>query len=336
MTESRFKVIFTGEPLPGFALETVKDNLATLFKSDADRISSLFTGGPVALKRALSETEADKYLHALGKAGARVHKELEEATALVLMDSPEPTGTPPMSAARADAQMICPKCGHAQARAAECAACGVIIEKFIARQAQQAAATPPAMLAAADSHPVSPYNPPQSAVGEPQPEHGELYVFSVRGRIGRLRYLAWSVTLTLLAAGALLLAGFGYTITPGLGVLLIAAVIIAALVVGVQISVQRLHDIGWSGWLCLLALVPYLGSLFNLVILLIPGSKGPNRFGPPPPENSRAVKILAVLSILVPVVFGILAALAIPQYQSYMERAQQAEQQGTAQPTAGE
>lgn len=339
MTEPCFKVVFNGELMPGFAVETVKNNLATLFKSDPGRIDSLFTGGAVTLKRGLSEIEADKYLFALGGAGALAHKEFAPTQGRPPMAGAEPTGNAPI---KADAQMVCPKCGHAQAKAVECSACGVIIEKFIARQAQQEAIAaaalplPTSQLPAADAHPASPYSPPQSAVGEVQPEFGELHVFSVKGRIGRLRYLAWSVSLTLLATVALIIAGAGYSLTPSLGVLLIAVAIIGAIVVGIQISVQRLHDIGWSGWLFLLALVPYLGSIFNLIILLIPGSKGPNRFGPPPPENSRAVKVLAVFSILVPVVFGILAAIAIPQYQSYMERAQQAEQQSPGQQATDE
>jgi hypothetical protein len=92
------------------------------------------------------------------------------------------------------------------------------------------------------------------------------------------------------------------------------------LVVGVQIGVQRLHDIGWSGWLYLLALVPYLGGVFTLVIMILPGSAGANRYGAPPPENTRAVKVLACLWILVPVI-GILAAISLPAYQEYIQQA---------------
>ena len=67
---------------------------------------------------------------------------------------------------------------------------------------------------------------------------------------------------------------------------------IAAMIVGVQISVKRLHDIGWSGWLLLIALVPLVGSIFQIITFVMPGTKGSNLYGPPPPENSQAVKVL--------------------------------------------
>ena len=159
-------------------------------------------------------------------------------------------------------------------------------------------------------------------MGEALPEYGELRPFTTDGRIGRLRYLAWSLSLILLMTGGLILAAIGYAITPAIGFLLGGVGLIAAMVVGVQIGVQRLHDIGWSGWLYLLALVPYLGSVFSLVIMLIPGSAGANRYGAPPPENTRAVKVLAGLWILVPVI-GVLAAIALPAYQDYLLKASQ-------------
>ncbi len=67
---------------------------------------------------------------------------------------------------------------------------------------------------------------------------------------------------------------------------------VAFLVVSILFSVQRLHDIGWSGWLWLLNLVPFVGSFFPLVIMVVPGNIGANRYGPPPPPNSTAVKVL--------------------------------------------
>jgi len=87
-------------------------------------------------------------------------------------------------------------------------------------------------------------------------------------------------------------------------------------VVGVMIGVQRLHDIGWSGWLLLLTLVPVIGGVFSLLMFLIPGSTAANRFGPPPPPNSTAVKVLALLWLAV-IVLGIVAAIAIPAYMGY-------------------
>ena len=178
MTEARYKIVFDGQLMPEMTLETVKDNLARLFKSDPSKIDALFSGSPVALKRDLAETEADKYLAALQQAGAQARKE-QEAVALSLVETtPEPATAPAHA-------MTCPKCGHQQDKAAECAACGIIIDKYLARQAQQAESAP----ASATLGAPSPYSPPRSEVGDSLPEYGTLKVFTTDGRIGRVRYL---------------------------------------------------------------------------------------------------------------------------------------------------
>ncbi|SDT87735.1 Uncharacterized membrane protein YhaH, DUF805 family [Pseudomonas pohangensis] len=328
MTEPLFKVVFSGELLPGFALDTVRENLAKLFKSDLGKIDHLFTGKAVVLKRDLKAADADKYLAALHNAGALVRKEADLAASLSLVATEEHDNQPEAVHAQPTSSiMTCPKCGHEQTKAVECSACGIIIEKFIARQAllpkaevtvaPEAEARKPETTATPAS---SPYTPPQASVAENLPEYATLKVFSTNGRIGRLRYMAWSLSLILLLTAGTIVVGVGYAITPAIGYLLGTVAVIAAIVVGVQIGVQRLHDIGWSGWLYLLALVPYLGSVFSLVIMILPGNTGANRYGAPPPENSRAVKILACLWILVPVI-GILAAIALPSYQEYLQQA---------------
>ncbi|PNG62061.1 hypothetical protein SC81_23165, partial [Vibrio vulnificus] len=56
----RFKIVFSGELMPDASLETVKDNLARLFKSEPGKIDALFGGRPVVLKRELPEAEAER------------------------------------------------------------------------------------------------------------------------------------------------------------------------------------------------------------------------------------------------------------------------------------
>jgi uncharacterized membrane protein YhaH (DUF805 family) len=53
------------------------------------------------------------------------------------------------------------------------------------------------------------------------------------------------------------------------------------------VSVRRLHDLNWSGWWILIALVPYLGGLVLFVAFLFPGTAGPNRFGDAPFETPQ-------------------------------------------------
>jgi uncharacterized membrane protein YhaH (DUF805 family) len=203
-----------------------------------------------------------------------------------------------------------------EAKTATCSACGIVIEKYLARQAQQqenpstAAPTP------------SPYATPNAQISDSLEEYSDLKVFSVSGRIGRARFLAWSLVLLLATYGAMLVAAFSLGLSAFVGAPLALVVMVATVVVSVQIGVQRLHDIGWSGWLYLLHLVPVVNFVFALLMLVIPGTTGSNRFGPPPPPNSTAVKILAWLWLVVPVAMaGIITAIAIPAYQQYLSRA---------------
>ncbi|EXF92216.1 membrane protein [Pseudomonas fluorescens HK44] len=147
----------------------------------------------------------------------------------------------------------------------------------------------------------SPYSPPRAPVGEALPEFSELKVFSVQGRIGRLRYLAWSLV-ALLIIGAI--AGvFGLSLLAGnqmvLSTIVCVVAFVAYLYINITISVQRLHDLGWSGWLWFLNLVPFIGSLFPFALAVLPGNVGANRYGAPQPPNSTAVKILCGLWLMV-------------------------------------
>lgn len=152
----------------------------------------------------------------------------------------------------------------------------------------------------------SPYSPPRAPVGETLTEYSQLKVFGIQGRIGRLRYLAWSmVALAVIGAvaGFLLIAMFSEDMTV-LAMVLTAIAVIAYLYVNITISVQRLHDLGWSGWLWLLNLVPFIGGFFPFLLMLLPGNSGPNRYGAPQPPNSTAVKVIASLwLVLIVIVF---------------------------------
>lgn len=49
------------------------------------------------------------------------------------------------------------------------------------------------------------------------------------------------------------------------------------------LTAKRLHDVGWSGWLSALVLLPGIGAwMVCLVMILVPGQKGANRYGPEP------------------------------------------------------
>ncbi|NWA25702.1 DUF805 domain-containing protein [Pseudomonas gingeri] len=173
------------------------------------------------------------------------------------------------------------------------------------------ASTPPADTATYQS----PYAPPRAQVGDSLPAFGQLKAFTTDGRIGRLRYLAWSVVLmfaTLPIAGAIFAFAMGTAAASvntaiTIGVVLGGAALIAFMVFSIQIAVQRLHDIGWSGWLWLLTLVPFVGGLLPFVLMFCPGNAGANQYGAPPPPNGTAVKVLAILSVVFGVIVGVVA-----------------------------
>jgi uncharacterized membrane protein YhaH (DUF805 family) len=60
----------------------------------------------------------------------------------------------------------------------------------------------------------------------------------------------------------------------------IVAILFALPMLAVQ--VRRLHDLGRSGWFVLLHALPLVGSLILTVMLLLPGSRESNAYGPDP------------------------------------------------------
>ncbi|MFC6296773.1 DUF805 domain-containing protein [Pseudomonas sp. CCM 7893] len=174
----------------------------------------------------------------------------------------------------------------------------------------------------------SPYAPPRAAVGDNLPEFSSLKVFTVDGRIGRLRFLAWTLVLTvviLAVTGISLVVGLSIaaassTAAITIGFLVGIVALVASIWVNVQITVQRLHDLGWSGWLWFLHLVPFVGSIFPILLVVLPGNAGANQYGAPPPRNSTAVKILSVLWLaFIPLVFVLGISLGMSGYLDQLE-----------------
>jgi len=278
MSQPRYKVIFSGEPLPAVSEEALKTNLAKLFKISLAEAQNLLYRGDIILKRDLSEAEAERYLAALQNAGAVCRKEAE--LALIHDEALE------------------------QAKAAEA-------ERLAEEAAQQEAE---AAQAAHQSTPENPYAAPKAAVFDEDERFAEaLNPYSSEGRIGRLRYLAWSLASWLVVGIPLfvvtsILAKISSSLS-ALSMLLFVAGGIVLIVCSFRFAVQRLHDLGLSAWWVLLHFVPIVGSFFPFVLMIAPGSPKRNLYGPPPPPNSLAVQFLAALWLL-PLVFILLGVLS--------------------------
>lgn len=190
---------------------------------------------------------------------------------------------------------------------------------------------------------VNPFQPPRAEVSDVL-QRGlgfqEPKVWSAKGRVGRLRYLAYLMGgyLVLLLAMAVLsgvAAVVGGSSEGGLAMVtsvIMGLGMIPFLILSILTTIQRCHDIGWSGWAVLLNFVPFVNLFVMLMWIFKRGDAGANEYGLPPTPNTRAVKLLS-LSFPVVVGIGILAAVALPQYMMYKMRAQQA-QQGQPVPTS--
>lgn len=59
---------------------------------------------------------------------------------------------------------------------------------------------------------------------------------------------------------------------------------LVALIPGLAVTVRRLHDIGKSGWMLLVILIPIVGAIWLLVLLVTDSKSGENEYGPNPKE----------------------------------------------------
>lgn len=84
---------------------------------------------------------------------------------------------------------------------------------------------------------------------------------------------------------------------------------------GLAVAVRRLHDLGKSGWMMFIVLIPLVGSIWLFVLMCTNGQTGANRFGPDPktsPETfgdkaklTSAGIVMIVLYTLILVSFAI-------------------------------
>ncbi len=127
-------------------------------------------------------------------------------------------------------------------------------------------------------------------------------VFSFDGRIGRLRYLAYSLVAMIFYIPALIgiaLGGIDSSSGEMSAIGIIGTGLSVILVLGWMfvIAKRRFNDINVTGWLCLLMIIPLVNAIVSLVLLFVPGTQGSNNFGPMPEANSVGVKITAFIMI---------------------------------------
>ena len=152
----------------------------------------------------------------------------------------------------------------------------------------------------------------------------QIRFFHLTSRIGRLRYLAYSLGLSLLSMVPFAIGWGLWLMSPTIGATVFGVTELTLLVLNIGFGVRRLHDLDKSGWWMLLVFVPLANLGLVIYLLFFAGSIGENRFGEQPPPNSGWV-ILGALVYIALIPLGILAALAIPAYADYTMRAQMSE-----------
>ncbi len=179
----------------------------------------------------------------------------------------------------------------------------------------------------------NPYATPDSAVEVDHSEgYGELNYHNRKGRIGRVRYIAWSgglgmVFYLIMMVGMGIFAALGGPVgfmaedgtmnsemlgsAAGITLIVVAVIIYIVMIVYMfRFTIKRCHDFDASGWLSLLLLIP----LLPLIFWFISGSHGENRYGLPAPPDSTGVKVLFWLfAAFVGIsILGIIAAVFLP------------------------
>ncbi len=103
-----------------------------------------------------------------------------------------------------------------------------------------------------------------------------------KGRASRPAYW-WLVLASLLAVYIPLILGAAIGGAFGAFLLIVGGIAwLAFILPTLSTMVRRLHDTGRSGWWYWISLVPLIGGIWLLVLLIIEGDAGDNKYGPNP------------------------------------------------------
>ncbi len=77
---------------------------------------------------------------------------------------------------------------------------------------------------------------------------------------------------------------FGVGIIDGLmGSMILSGIYMLAIIIpSIAVGVRRLHDVGKSGWMMLVAFIPLIGGIWLLILFVTDGEPGDNLYGANP------------------------------------------------------
>ena len=314
MSESS-QLVFYGEVLPGHDADTVKAKLGELLKLPTEQIAAVFSGRRVVLRKSLPSDQAASYVARLEKIGVKVFAEAlpqvtEVPSAPVLEQVAPPPAvsqiTPALQVAAAPQtptlaiagalpveEMDCPKCGERQPKRTLCRACSVDMKRFSASQQQAEQDAREERMVEREIAMASSGRGGRARIGDE--DAVSIFGLGFSGRLGRRSFLAGNLLCWALIA-------FAVVIMVKTGSVFIAgAVVLIATIASLRLSVLRCHDANWTGWLSLIFVIPYIGPLFGLVLMFMPGTKEDNNHGSssPAPGFPVGFAIVAVFTLSV-------------------------------------
>ena len=108
-------------------------------------------------------------------------------------------------------------------------------------------------------------------------------LFGLAGRISRSIYwLCFVFFVSLEAALVAQIMGGEQASYYGLVSSILPAALLITLYSNIAVAVKRLHDLGYSGFLALALLIPFVNLAFTIWVGILPGTAGPNRYGAAP------------------------------------------------------
>ncbi|MDI3452407.1 DUF805 domain-containing protein [Acinetobacter sp. V89_4] len=165
--------------------------------------------------------------------------------------------------------------------------------------------------------------------------------FKANGRFGRLSYAAWLLLYGIIFTSAFAVIGMtaGLVVEPSsnvpvtVGFILLFVLYIAYFYSTFILMIRRLHDRNHSGWLSLLLLVPFVNIGLMIYLFAAKGDEGTNDYGPARATPSWERILGWIYIVIIPILFiVVIIAIAVPSYQTYIEKSQQIKISSTTQP----
>jgi uncharacterized membrane protein YhaH (DUF805 family) len=149
----------------------------------------------------------------------------------------------------------------------------------------------------------------------------ETVFFAVNGRIGRVRWIGYMSAMYLLVSLAIgvlaALASLGGMQDLKFVPLFSMLAMFAAFML---VCRRRLQDLGMGNLALVLGVIPFINLYFYFMMIFNRGDDFANEYGPTPAPNNRSAILLAWILPGI-MIIGIVAAIALPAYSKYMDKA---------------